>query len=213
MASLSCPVCQKHKGKRFCPAKGENICSICCGTEREVTIDCPSECPYLAASRQHERREVDWSKIPFADVKIPTPFAREHGPLLNLLSYAVSRYGRENRMLVDMDAQEALRALAEAYRTLSAGILFERPPDYSVQRGLYDALKAAIEDFKKAEAEKFGLSSTRESDIRDGLIFLAQLAAIRANGRPKGRAFLDLLRSQFQSEEIGKPASNLVIMP
>ncbi len=210
---MSCPICQKRKGKRFCPAKGEKICSICCGTEREVTIDCPSECPYLAASRQHERREVDWSKLPFADAKIPPSFARDHGPLLNMFSYAISRYGRENRLLVDSDAQEALRALAEAHRTLSAGIVFERPPDYSVQRGLYDALKAAIEDFKKAEAEKLGLSATRESDLRDGLIFFTQLAAMRSNRRPKGRAFLDMLRSQFKSEEFAKPASSLVVLP
>jgi hypothetical protein len=210
---LSCPICQKRKGKRFCPAKGENICSICCGTEREVTIDCPPECSYLAASRRHERREVDLSKLPFPDVRLPQSFAREKGHLLNQLSYAVAGYAGANRLLVDSDAQEALRALAEAYRTLLAGILFERPPDYSVQRGLYEALKAAIEDFKKAEAEKLGLSSTHESDFRDGLIFLTQLAALRSNGRPKGRAFLDLLRAQFHSQAAVNSASNLVVLP
>ncbi|MGE5326896.1 MAG: hypothetical protein ACM3NO_07640 [Deltaproteobacteria bacterium] len=210
---MSCPICEKRKAKRFCPARGENICSLCCGTEREVTIDCPPDCSYLAASRQHERREVDWSTLPFADSRIPTSFARSHGGLLNLLSFAVSKYAAENRLLVDTDAQESLRALAEAYRTLSAGIFFERPPDYSVQRGLYEALKAAIEDFKKAEVQKLGLTATRESDIRDALIFLTQLAALRSNGRPKGRAFLDLVRSQFRLAEAEKTASNLVVLP
>jgi hypothetical protein len=210
---LSCPICQKRKAKRFCPAKGENICSICCGREREITIDCTSDCTYLIASRQHEHREVDWSKIPFADVKVPASFARTHGGLLNLLSFAVSKYAVANRLLVDSDAQESLRALAETYRTLATGIVFERAPDYAVQRELYESLKSAIEDFKKAETEKLGMSSTRESDVRDALIFLTQLAAMRSNGRPKGRAFLDLLRSQFKAEELGKPASNLVVIP
>ena len=210
---MSCPICEKRKAKRYCPAKGENICSLCCGTEREVTIDCPPDCSYLAASRQHERREVDWSKLPYADSRIPTSFARSHGALLNHLSFAVAKYAAGNRLLVDTDAQESLRALAEAYRTLSSGILFERPPDYSVQRELYDALKTAIEDFRKIEAQQVGMTATREGDIRDGLIFLTQLAALRANGRPKGRAFLDMLRAQFRGAETEKPASNLVVLP
>src|SRR5262249_16974412 len=45
-APVSCPICEKRKGARFCPAKGEKICAICCGTEREVTIDCPVHCSY-----------------------------------------------------------------------------------------------------------------------------------------------------------------------
>ena len=52
----------------------------------------------------------------------------------------------------------------------------------------------------------------RPSDIRDALIFLAQLCFARSNGRPKGRAFLDLLRSNFKSEELASRASNLVVL-
>ena len=45
---MSCPICEKRPPKRFCPAKGEKICAVCCGREREVTIDCP---PDLLLSR------------------------------------------------------------------------------------------------------------------------------------------------------------------
>ena len=41
---MSCPICEKRPAKRFCPAKGEKICAICCGEGREVTIDCPMDC-------------------------------------------------------------------------------------------------------------------------------------------------------------------------
>ena len=37
---MTCPICENRKAARFCPAKGENICAVCCGTEREVTISC-----------------------------------------------------------------------------------------------------------------------------------------------------------------------------
>jgi len=28
------------------------ICAQCCGEQREITLDCPSDCPYLLQSRQ-----------------------------------------------------------------------------------------------------------------------------------------------------------------
>src|SRR5438067_13025412 len=64
---MTCPICHKRKAKRFCPARGDGICSVCCGTEREVTIDCPSDCAHLIACRQYdyERKEIDWEKMPF----------------------------------------------------------------------------------------------------------------------------------------------------
>ena len=35
---MSCPICEKRKASRFCPAKAEKICAVCCGTEREVYV-------------------------------------------------------------------------------------------------------------------------------------------------------------------------------
>ena len=43
---VSCALCKTRSEKRFCPALHEKICAPCCGTEREVTLDCPSTCPY-----------------------------------------------------------------------------------------------------------------------------------------------------------------------
>jgi hypothetical protein len=212
---LPCPICQKRKPKRFCPAKAETICAVCCGTEREVSIDCPSDCSYLVASRAYdlERREIDWSKVPFADTKIPASFITGHEKLLLALSYGVCLYARDNRQLVDADVLVALQALAETYRTLSSGLYYEQPPDYRFQRELYERLKAAVEDYKKAEAQQTGLASIRDGEIRDAAVFLAQLGATRTNGRARSRAYLDFLRTQFKSEEFAKPASNIILLP
>ena len=211
---MACPICEKRPPKRFCPAKGETICAVCCGTEREVTINCPSDCTYLNASRQYdlERREADWSKVPFADSKIPPAFVVEHQSLLLALSYSLCSSARDNRLVADVDVLAALQALGEAYKTLSSGLYYEKPPDYRVQRELYDVLKAAIEEFKKRLAQQPGGGAVRDAEIRDALIFLSQLGTTRANGRPKGRAFLDFMRSQFKPEEFAKPASNIVLL-
>jgi hypothetical protein len=211
---LACPICEKRPPKRFCPAKAEIICAVCCGTEREVTIDCPPDCRYLLASRQHdlERSEFDKSKIPFPDARIPASFVMEHQSLLLALSYSLCASARDDRMVVDSDVLASLQALGETYKTLTGGIYYEKPPEFRTHREIYDALKLGIEEFKKRAVQQPAVDSIRDSDIRDALIFLAQLGTTRANGRPKGRAFLDFLRSQFKPEEFAKPAQNIVLL-
>ncbi len=210
---MPCPICQKRKAKRFCPARAETICSVCCGTEREVTIDCPADCEYLKASREYDldRRDFDPSTLPFPDAKIPTSFVRAHEKLLAALSYGVCVFARENRPLVDSDVVATVQSLAEAYRTLASGLIYERPPDYNLQRRLYEALQKTIDDYKKAEQQQVGLSATRDSEVRDALIVFAQVAATYANGRPKGRAYIDFLSTQFAPGELPAQASNLIL--
>ena len=149
---MSCPICEKRKAKRFCPARAESICSQCCGTEREVTIDCPSDCPHLVASRQYdlERKDIDWSKGPFAQTKFRRSVVAELGGLIDALARSICQCANEHRPLTDLDAQAAIESLAETYRTLSSGLYYERPPDYAYQRELYLKLKEGIEEYKKA---------------------------------------------------------------
>ena len=210
---LICPICHKRKAKRFCPARGDSICAVCCGTEREVSIDCPWDCPYLVASRKYDegRREIDWGSIPFSDVEISQGFVQAHLPLMMALLSSIGRYSGGHRQVVDTDVVASLKALAETYRTLSSGLYYEKPPDYLYPRELYQELKAALEEFQRVEAQRQGLTSTRNSDIRDALIYLTRLAAIRANGRPKGRAFLDLIR-EVAPNESAKADSRIVLL-
>ena len=70
----TCTICEARKGKRYCTARGEDICTQCCATEREVTINCPFECSYLRDSRLHEKRAFDEAGMPHRDVKIDDEF-------------------------------------------------------------------------------------------------------------------------------------------
>ncbi len=192
------------------------ICAVCCGTEREVTIDCPLDCAYLVASRQRhdERREVDWAKMPFASQKIPYSTLEAHEPLFMRLSYVICEFASENHPLVDSDIQAVYHALAETYQTLTSGILYENPPAYLLQRELYGKLRHEVEEYKKQEPT--GLSartSVRDSEIRDVLILTTQIAAGKSNGRPKGRAFLDFIRSQFKPGTFAKQESKIILAP
>jgi len=211
-----CPICQKRKANRFCPARSQTICSVCCASEREETIDCPSDCPHLMASRQYEdeRREVDWAKIPFADVRVSPSAFRGHEDMLDALAFGICEFAAGSRELVDSDVIAVLQALAETYQTLANGIYYEKPLDYRLQRDLYKHLKEAIAAFKKQEAAATGTHALRDGTVRDALIFFAQVGATKTNGRPKSRAYLDFLRREFKwqgrSQEAG---SGLVILP
>jgi len=169
---------------------------------------------HLAASREYDRTrlEIDWDKVPFGEAKFNRSFAQTHGPLLAQLDYAVCQFASDHREVVDTDVLAALQTLAETYRTQSSGIIYEKPLDYLLQRELYASLKAAITDFREKESQRVGMTTVRDSDVRDALIFLTQLCAVHMNGRPKGRAYLDLIRQQFPKEEFQKAASNIVLL-
>lgn len=213
---LTCPICKKRKANRFCPAKSEKICAVCCATEREVTIDCPSECPHLIASRQYEdeRREIDWSQLPFGDVKVSPSAFRGHETLLDAIALGICDFAAQQRLLTDSDAIAALQGLAESYQTLAKGIYYEKPLDDRVRHELYMHLKESVAKYRKEEAARSAVSSLRDGTVRDALIFMTQLGATRTNGRPKGRAYLDFLRSQFKLKGAAEAASApLLILP
>jgi len=214
---LICPICQKRKAKRFCPAKTQSICSVCCGTEREVSIDCPSDCPHLVASRQpdYERQDIDPSTLPFPDFKIASSFVRARNDLLLKISYTICLHARDNSALVDSDVITALQSLAEAYRTLASGIVYQNPPVYRLQRELYQAVQTSIERHKQEERRKVMVAhpdAVGNGDIRDALVILTRLGAARSNGRPKSRAYLDFLRTRFEPGEFSKPGSGLLLL-
>jgi len=210
-----CPICNKHKAKRLCPAKAETICTTCCGREREVTIDCPSDCVHLMASRQfgEDKKEINWSEVPFPEERPSQTLIGSHQSFILDLFFAIGRFATENPALVDSDAQGSLQALAETYRTLASGIYFERAPQYRIQRELYDRMKGAIAEFKKEETRDGVISRTRDFELRDCLVFLAQTSVIRSNGRPKGRAFLDFIRGQFDLKQFSKSSSSAIVLP
>jgi hypothetical protein len=188
-----------------------------CATEREVTIDCPSDCPHLVASRNYEASrgsEVDASKVPFAGIRITPETFRAHGGLLDAIALGLCSFAGEHRGLVDSDVIAALQTLAESYQTLAKGIYYEKPLDYRLQHELNTHLEEAIATYKKEDAQRAGVPTLRDETVRDALIFFTQVGGMRTNGRPKGRAYLDFLRREFKWQPRAQTAgSSLLILP
>jgi len=53
-----CTRCGKRKAKRFCPALGQSICSLCCGQLREKELHCPPNCPQLSKHKSYQEKRI-----------------------------------------------------------------------------------------------------------------------------------------------------------
>lgn len=213
---MTCPICEKRPSKRFCPAKGEKICAICCGREREVTIDCPPDCSHLIAAHRYEaehRPPIPAEEFPYRTVEVPPDFVYERRPAVTEIAAAILGFWAQNKELTDDSALQALQAIAETYRTLGTGIYYERPPDGPIARALYANIASALDNFRKQETERMGFSSLKESDIFRLLVFFIRVEKQETNGRPRSRAFLDLLRTRFPLHEAAAKETSRIIIP
>jgi hypothetical protein len=197
---MSCPICEKRPPKRFCPAKGEKICAVCCGRERESTIDCPPDCSYLIAAHRYEaehRAPLSAADLPYPKVDLSMEFVYQRWPIVSGLANAIISVEVKRKELNDGDVLAALEAAVETYRTLETGILYERPPDAPGARTVYFELAEHLRSIKKQAAEPTGFSTIKDSEILRLLVFLLRVGKQQTNGRPRSRAFLGFLRSRF----------------
>ncbi len=198
---MSCAICNLRKEKRFCPAMHERICPQCCGEQREVTLDCPADCPYLQQARQHEmpRRMED---IPaeqlFAAIDISDHFLHEQEPLLLGMWHTLARLSRADRDLTDRELIAALANLAKSHQTLvSSGLVYQEAMPGLTQQTIMDALRQLLAEFREVERQHRGYTTLKESDVLKALVFTLRLAHMQTSGRPRSRRFLDFLRERF----------------
>src|SRR3954468_22976897 len=104
-----CAICQKRRPKRYCPGVGGDICTVCCGTEREVTVNCPLDCVYLQDAHRHENLPpIDPKSLPNSDIQLDQSFLERNQPLVILLSASIARSALETERVVDSDVRKAL---------------------------------------------------------------------------------------------------------
>ena len=211
-----CPICNKRRAERYCPAKGEKICAVDCGTEREVTIDCPNDCSHLLAAHRWEEshpKPLPESEVAFPDVSFSADLIHTRQAALSGLGYAVLLYAAEQKSLTDADVFAATQAMAETYRTLISGIYYEKPPNGAVAAGFYAGIAKFIESEKNREAEHPQSPPLEDSEIFHLLIFFLRFGRLRSNGRPRTRAFIEFLRALFPRDMSLAKEESRIIMP
>jgi hypothetical protein len=228
---LSCAICELRKEKRFCPAVHGKICPQCCGEQREVTLDCPSECPYLQQAREHANTQserpaaLDREDL-FPEVEIPERFLYEREELILGLSFALAKSARADRSLatpsladhsltafadrplMDRDLIAALSSVAKSYQTLVNSSLIYEPATANVAhqamvRDIGREIETMVREFREAEERHMGRTRLLDSDVLKALVFLLRMGLARTSGRPKSRAFVDFLFAQFPEQRSG----------
>jgi len=204
-SGLSCAICEIRKEKRFCPAVHSRICAQCCGEQREVTLDCPSECPYLQQAREHEKprpaNQFDRASL-FLQIEISEQFTYEREHLLVGLSYALAKAAQADRTLNDRDLIAALSAMCTSYeRLVNSGLHYDQPLTTAAQHAAAAQVEEMLKQYREAEQKQLGYSTLRDSDVLKALVFLVRLGHGRTSGRPKSRAFIDFLLAQFPERQ------------
>jgi hypothetical protein len=202
---VTCAICEKRKEKRFCPAIHGRICPQCCGEQREVTLDCPSDCVYLQQAREHEKprsvADLDQAAL-FPQIEVGEQFLYEREHLIMGLTYALAKSARAARDLKDTDLIAALTSLTKTYETLvNSGLHYENPIATAAQQRVAAELQNMLKEYRDAEQKHMGYVQLRDSEVLRALVFLMRMAYGRTSGRPKSRAFVDFLLAQFPEKQ------------
>jgi len=155
---MACPVCNQRKGRRACPALRQTICTVCCATKRLVEIDCPPDCPHLAAAREHPAAVVKRQQERDVAVLLPTVrelTERQHR-LFFLFQTAIAQHTPDGfARLNDDDVADAAGSLAATLETAARGVIYEHAAGSTVARRLADDLKAMLDAMRAQGAKVF----------------------------------------------------------
>jgi len=208
-----CPLCDKRRARRGCPALGRQICAVCCGTKRLVEIPCPADCVYLATAREHppavavRQQQRDVQSL----VQSMRDLSERQSQLFFLINSFLQRYEPpELQPLLDIDVVEAAAALAGTFETAARGVIYDHRPAALPADRLATALKPVI-----AEAGRNGGSAFE----RDAAVVLRRIEeAARQSGAvdvSSRRAYLELLGRVLRDKnpDAPDPDSPRLIVP
>ena len=226
VSAVTCPLCRQRKARRACPALGEHICPVCCGTKRLVEIACPADCPYLASARDHlparvvRKQEDDLASV----VRFMRDLNDRQAQLFFLIltflvrhSATTSPYAAldpqqllsaELGSLVDDDVAQAAAALAATYETAASGLLYEHRPTSLPADRLKNELKALLSEAAKGGGSAFEREAALVlRRVETAATRQPPLAPVADTDSP--RAFLDLvtrvIRTQAESDHETRP--------
>jgi hypothetical protein len=200
---MVCPSCGRGKARRQCPALDRQICTVCCGTKRLVEIQCPSDCGYLASSREHpaaivrRQQEHDVARL------LPTirHLTERQYQLFFLFHSAIAEHRPDGfARLVDADVVEAAAAFAATLETAARGVIYDHVPASVPAQSLTRSFKALLAKVR----EQGGTVYDGEAAI--ALRAIAEGGGSMGTSGDGGRVYLDLMGRLLQSSGRSEPA-------
>lgn len=209
---MSCRLCERRRAKRACPAVHGGICSICCGEQREVALNCPLDCEFLRSAHKHEKPiEIPQELISDPDVEVTEDFIRRHEELLLFSVYTVLQAALRTQGAVDTDVLEALAALIQTHRTAQSGLLYQTKAGNSVAASVQRKIADSVKDYEKARQAEEQPSRSFDNDVFRILVFLHRIGQQNLNGRSKGRMFINLLSDMTPDSRVDERAPSIIL--
>jgi hypothetical protein len=183
---------------------------VCCGTKREIEIDCPSSCSYLKASRSYELEKP----IPDPQVarKVHTYDARfmeRYYLILDSVTRAVIDEHGASKELVDSDVIAVFNSLKATMKTLSSGIYYESLPEGLTRLSLFRRLKSVLDELMQPDPSS-GRPALKVTEAIDVLDFLTIAAQANSSVRPKSRRYLDWTIEKF-GDRLDAQSSGIIL--
>lgn len=220
MSAAICPLCHQRRARRECPALGQTICAVCCGTKRQGEIACPPDCSYLSSAKAHppavvqRRRERDYRfLLPLVSQLGERPYRLLLALQALILKHASAALPAPN----DADVADAAGTVASTLETAGKGIIYEHQAASIPAQRLAGEIRAML-----AEIEREGHARALE---RDAAIVLRTIergakeaaAVFPEEGQRAFLAFLGRVMSEarqdasHQSPSREEPGTGLII--
>jgi hypothetical protein len=154
-------------------------------------IDCPADCVYLAAAREHppaaavRQQQQDYAVF----VRALADFNRRQAQLFLAINTVIARYEPpELQAVADDDVIDAAAVLAATYETASRGVIYEHRAATSSGERLGAAIRAMLREVEGSGGSAF------ERDVAVVLRRVEQTArTARDSGAGDSRAYFKLL--------------------
>jgi hypothetical protein len=215
---VSCPLCRERRARRGCPALDKQICPVCCATKRLIEIQCPSDCAYLTAAREHPSAAAVRQQQ--RDVGLLVQCMRDLSDRQSQLFFVINTFLQRYEppalhSLIDDDVAEAAAALAGTFETAARGVIYEHRPAALPAERLATALRPVLAEAGKHAGSAFD---------RDAAVVLRRIEAaareLKAADPSSRRAYLDVLgrvltagQSPVAGGQAEPPAEPRLIVP
>ncbi len=211
MSAKNCPLCESRRPRRFCAGIQRSICSICCGTHREVTVECPLDCTHLIEAHRHEKlAEPDPDNVPHTDVQVTKEFLARNSALTDAVGGLLAAAIAETPGAADPELRQALEALVRTYRTRHSGLVYDTRPVHPTALALYERFLGHLEELLRRAEQAAGLSVARDADVLGVLVFWHRMAVVNDNGRKRSRFFVGQLMEGY-SPSARRPAPRVIM--
>lgn len=163
---MKCVHCRKAKGKRYCPAKQDDICPKCCGEFRGIDINCPLDCEFFVDGQKNHQERIDKLRIQKEGTKTYVKRAElfnKNTEVFALVERYIATSFRSNRRIDNRDLQRGLEQVCKAIETEIKGVFYEYESENSYANEIsYNIMAIMKECLKRYESKGFTLETGLE---------------------------------------------------